>query len=250
MLHFNPGNTPRRQLRPTLDPLSNALLTTASTASCLPFRENRFLHWICGAMAVAFLLAAYHPDTVFDWALENTLVFLFIPFLIWGYRKLPLSDLSYLLILGYLCIHEFGAHYKYSDVPLGEWMKGILHTQRNHYDRVAHFAFGLLLSYPMQEMFLRSAKITSMWRYYLPVETTLALSAIYEILEAGSASLLTPQRLEEFVGMQGDPWDSQEDMLMAGLGSVVAMVCVYQVRKRKAKASALRELELAGHAKQ
>jgi putative membrane protein len=224
-------------------------LTTASTASCLPFRENRFLHWICALTVLVFLASAYHPDTVFDWALENTLIFCYVPVMIWGYRKLPLSDLSYILILMYVCIHEFGAHYKYSDVPLGEWMKGWLHTQRNHYDRVAHFAFGLLLSYPFQEIFIRAARVTSVWRYYLPIETTLAFSAVYEMLEAGSASLLTPKRLEEFVGMQGDPWDSQEDMLMAGLGSVVAMICVYQARKMRAKAAALREMALAGHVK-
>jgi putative membrane protein len=235
-------------LRAGADPLSNALLTTASTASCLPFRENRFLHWICAGTVAAFLLAAYHPDTVFDWALENTLIFCYVPVMIWGYRKLPLSDLSYILILMYVCVHEFGAHYKYSDVPLGEWMKGWLHTQRNHYDRVAHFSFGLLLSYPFQEIFIRAARVTSVWRYYLPIETTLAFSAVYEMLEAGSASILSPKRLEEFVGMQGDIWDSQEDMLMAGLGSVVAMICVYQVRKRRARAAAMRELEFAGHA--
>jgi len=231
------------------DPLSNALLTTASTASCLPFRENRFLHWICAATVAVFLLAAYHPDTVFDWALENTLIFCYVPVMIWGYRKLPLSDLSYLLILMYVCIHEFGAHYKYSDVPLGEWMKVWLHTQRNHYDRVAHFSFGLLISYPFQEIFIRAARVTGVWRYYLPIETTLAFSAVYEMLEAGSASVLSPKRLEEFVGMQGDIWDSQEDMLMAGLGSVVAMICVHQFRKRRARAAAMRELEYAGHAK-
>ena len=236
-------------LRPGLHPLSNALLTTASTASCLPFRENRFLQWLCAAMAAAFLIASYHPDTVFDWALENTMVFLLIPALIWAYRKLPLSDLSYLLIFIYLCIHEFGAHYKYSDVPVGEWLKPLLHTQRNHYDRIAHFSFGLLLSYPFQEVLMRSARVTGMWRYYLPVEVTLSFSAIYEMLEAGSASILSPQRLEEFVGMQGDIWDSQEDMFMAGLGSVVAMCCIYQFRRRRAKAAALREMEFAGHAK-
>jgi putative membrane protein len=229
--------------------LSNALLTTASTATCLPFRENRFLQWICAASAAAFLLAAIRPDTLFDWALENTLVFILVPLMIWWYRKLPLSDLSYVLILAYLCVHEWGAHYKYSDVPLGEWLKPLLHTQRNHYDRVAHFSFGLLLSYPFQEVFMRTARVAGMWRYYLPIEATLAFSAIYEMLEAGSASVLSPQRLEEFVGMQGDPWDSQEDMLMAGLGSIVAMICVYQFRKRKAAAAAMRELEYAGHAK-
>lgn len=206
------------------------------------------MQWLCAGAALAFALAAFHPDTVFDWALENTLVFIFIPICIWGYRKLPLSDLSYILMLAYLCIHEFGAHYKYSDVPLGEWIKPLLHTSRNHYDRIAHFSFGLLLSYPMQEIFMRAGRVTGMWRYYLPVECTLALSAIYEMLEAASASILTPTRLEEFVGMQGDPWDSQEDMLMAGLGSIVAVVIIYQVRKRRAAAQAMRELAYAGHA--
>jgi putative membrane protein len=199
-------------------------------------------------MALAFLAAAYRPDTVFDWALENALVCCFLLALIWSYRKLPLSDLSYLCILAYLCIHEWGAHYKYSDVPLGEWMKPWLHTQRNHYDRVAHFAYGLLCSYPMQEAFIRSARVGGAWRYYLPIEATMACSAVYEIMEAGMASILSPQRGEEFVGMQGDIWDSQEDMLMAGLGSVVAMIIIYQFRKRRAAASALRELEYAGHA--
>jgi len=69
------------------------------------------------------------------------------------------------------------------------------------------------------------------------------------MMEAGMASILSPQRGEEFVGMQGDIWDSQEDMLMAGLGSIVAMICIYQLRKRRAAAAALRELEYAGHAK-
>jgi putative membrane protein len=219
------------ELRAGCDPLSNSLLTTASTASCPPFRENRFLHWICAGALLAFLVAAFHPDTLFDWALENTMVFILVPLVALAYRRLPFSDLSYLLILIYLCVHEYGAHYKYSDVPLGEWMKPLLHTQRNHYDRVAHFSFGLLLSYPFQEVFMRGAGVKGAWRYYLPIEATLSFSAIYEMLEAASASVLSPQRLEEFVGMQGDPWDSQEDMFMAGLGSIVAMVCLYQIRK-------------------
>ena len=103
----------------------------------------------------------------------------------------------------------------------------------------------LPLSCPMPGMMLWNSHP----KVYLPIEATLSFSAIYEMLEAGSASILSPQRLEEFVGMQGDPWDSQEDMLMAGLGSVVAMICVHQVRKRRARAAALRELEYAGHAK-
>ena len=74
---------------------------------------------------------------------------------------MPFSDLSYLLMLIYLGIHEYGAHYKYSDVPIGEWLKPILHTARNHYDRIAHFSFGLFLAYPMREVALRRLRGTS-----------------------------------------------------------------------------------------
>ena len=199
-------------------------------------------------MAAVFALAAWRPDTVFDFFLENGCVSLFLLALIASYRRMPLSGLSYVLIFAYLSLHEWGAHYKYSDVPLGEWMKPWLHTKRNMYDRVAHFSFGLLMSYPFQEVFMRAAKVRGRWRYILPVEATLSFSAIYEILEAGAAMILTPERGEEFVGMQGDMWDSQEDMLMAGLGSVAAMIAIALLRRaiepRRAARAVERELAL------
>jgi putative membrane protein len=195
---------------------------------------------MCGAMALIFAAAAYRPERVFDFFLENAAVTILLTGLILSYRRLSLSDLSYVLIVGYLAIHEWGAHFKYSDVPLGEWMKPWLHTSRNMYDRVAHFSFGLMLSYPMQEVFMRSVGVTSRWRYLLPIEATLSFSAIYEMMEAGAASVLSPQRGEEFVGMQGDMWDSQEDMFMAGIGSLVAMFIVAVVRHRRAARAAAR----------
>ena len=193
-------------------------------------------------MALMVAYCAYRPDTVFDFLLENACVFICLSILFNMYRRLPLSDLSYLLIFVYLSIHEWGAHYKYSDVPLGEWMKPWLHTNRNMYDRVAHFSFGLLLSYPLQEFFMRRVGVRNGWRYMLPVEAILSFSAIYEIMEAGMAMILTPERGEEFVGMQGDMWDSQEDMLMAGLGSVLAMVAVALIRRWRAGRAVAREL--------
>src|SRR5207248_1134174 len=128
---------------------------------------------------------------------------------------------------------------------LGEWMKPLLHTQRNHYDRVMHFSYGLLCAYPMQEMFMRGAGVRGAWRYILPVEMTLAFSACYEILEALMASILTPDRAEEFVGMQGDIWDSQKDMFMAAMGAVVAMGIVAVVRRRRAASQAAEEHAMA-----
>ena len=190
------------------------------------------LQILCAAFAAVILLAAYHPDTEFDLALENGAVSFLLIALIATYRRFRFSDLSYVLIFVYLCLHEYGAHYKYSDVPVGEWLKPILHTKRNHFDRIAHFSFGFMLAYPMREIAMRVLKVRGRWLYYLPVECTLALSAIYEMLEALAANLLTPERGEEFVGMQGDMWDSQEDMFMAGIGSVAGVLVIAAIVKR------------------
>jgi putative membrane protein len=190
---------------------------------------------LCVAMAMVIVITGYNPEKVFDWWLENIAALTFLAVLVLTYRRLPLSDLSYLLIFVYLSLHEWGAEYKYSDVPLGEWMKPWLGTSRNHYDRVMHFSYGLLLSYPMQEWFMRVVGVTNRWRYLLPIESTLAFSACYEMLEAFAASVLTPERGEEFVGMQGDIWDSQKDMFMAGLGAVSAMILIAAVRTYRAR---------------
>jgi len=226
--------------------LSNASLTTATTAGYPPFRDNRFLQRLCVAMAAVILLAGIHPDKVFDFFLENATAFAFLACLIATYRLLPFSEASYCLLFVYLSLHEWGAHYKYSDVPLGEWLKPILHTNRNMYDRIAHFSFGLMVSYPAQEMFIRKAGTKGRWRYILPVETILALSAIYEMLEAGAAMILTPERGEEFVGMQGDMWDSQEDMFMAGLGAIAMMIVIAVIRRRRATQKPQAEIAMAG----
>jgi putative membrane protein len=186
-------------------------------------------------MAVVIVVTGYRPEKVFDWWLENAAALTFLAALGITYRRLPLSDLSYVLIFVYLSMHEWGAEYKYSDVPLGEWMKPWLHTARNHYDRVMHFSYGLLLTYPMQEWFMREVGVRSRWRYLLPVEMTLAFSACYEMLEAFAASVLTPERGEEFVGMQGDMWDSQKDMCMAGLGAIAAMIVIAAVRTARSR---------------
>jgi putative membrane protein len=221
-------------------------LTTASTAGSPAFRDNRFFQGICAGIVVLFAITAYHPDKVFDWALENGCVAVTLICIFGAYRRMAFSDLSYLLMFVYLCIHEMGAHYKYSDVPIGEWLKPILHTTRNHYDRISHFSFGLLLAYPMREIAMRKLRVTGNWLYYLPVECVLAFSALYEILEAFMASILTPERGEEFVGMQGDMWDSQEDMFVAFLGSVVgALIIRAFVKRRNARKSSQSE---AAHA--
>jgi putative membrane protein len=207
-------------------------MTTASTAQPVPFRNNRFLHRLCAIFLIVFIISAIHPVMMADWVLENLLVLVFAGVLAATYRKLALSELSYLLVFLYLCMHEWGAHHKYANVPIGEWMRTIFHTVRNDYDRVVHFAFGLLLAYPEREVLMRKAKVVGAWALWLPVLISLGFGAAYEILEAVAANLSTPEVSEAFLGLQGDPWDTHKDMFMGVAGAALTMSVVALVKSR------------------
>jgi putative membrane protein len=97
------------------------------------------------------------------------------------------------------------------------------------YDRLVHFCFGFLVAYPVREVFIRISRARGFWNYYLPVELTLAFSAIYEIIEWIAAISAGPQAGIAFLGAQGDIWDAQKDMLMAGLGALLAMAITFTV---------------------
>lgn len=208
-------------------------MTTLSTANAVPFRENRSLQILCGLFVAWMLRTALTPEQIGDYWLENVLTLVFLGVLCTSYHRLTLSNLSYLLIFVFLSLHEWGAQYKYSDVPAGEWLKPLLSDNRNNYDRLMHFLYGLLLAYPMQEWFVRSAGARGAFRYLLPIQFTLACSAVYELMEAAMAMILSPERGEEFVGMQGDIWDAQKDMFLAGLGAVLTMSAVMVLRRRR-----------------
>lgn len=187
------------------------------------FREHRALHWLIGAVLLVMGASAYRPAMVFDWWLENILVFAMIGLLVVSYRKIPLSTAAYGMIFLFLVIHEWGAHHKYADVPLGEWMKAWLQTERNHYDRLSHFAFGFFLSVPVREMFVITTGNRGLWSYFIPVEFSLAAGAVYEVIESIIAEIVTPEQGEAFVGMQGDMWDAQKDIALGGLGAFLTM---------------------------
>jgi len=178
-------------------------------------------------------ISAIKPEIPEDWLLENLLVFFLVALLAVSYRWLIFSDWSYLLVFVFLCLHECGAHYQYSAAVPGEWMKSVLHTERNHYDRLVHFSFGLLLSYPQREILMRKAGLRGAWVNILPIFTTLAFSAMYEMIEAVVASIVDPTDAAAFLGSQGDQWDSQEDMFMALAGAVVLAIVVSIVTRRR-----------------
>lgn len=204
---------------------------TTSTMRIRPnFRENRLLWFLAAGYVIVWSIAAINPVYPDDWLLENILVVLFVAGLILTYRMFPLSDLSYLLTAIFMVLHAVGAHYTYAETPLGFWMQEWFGFARNHYDRVVHFSFGLLMAYPIREIFLRVANTKGFFTYYLPFDVTLAFSGAYEIIEMLVAVVVSPDAGDAYLGTQGDVWDAQKDMALAALGAVICMVSTAAIR--------------------
>lgn len=192
-----------------------------------PFRERRLLQALCTCYALIWVIAAIDPVKRSDWLLENLLVFICVPVLVFTYRRLPLSDSSYVLFFLFLVMHAVGAHYTYAEVPLGYWLKDWLHLERNHYDRIVHFSFGVI-AYPVQEIFVRITKAGGAWASILPAAIVISFSGFFEILEGIIAVLVNPELGAAYLGLQGDVWDAQKDMGLAMLGAALGVGCGYR----------------------
>jgi len=166
-----------------------------------------------------------------NWMLENLLVFLFLGFMILTSRKYQFSDLSFLLVCIYLCLHVYGSKYTYAENPLGFWLQDQFNWSRNHYDRIVHFCFGFLLAYPMREMFLKWLKFPRWVSWVLPIEITLSIGAFYELIEWAVADLFFPAQGDAYLGTQGDIWDAQKDIFLAVLGAVLATTIVTMIKR-------------------
>jgi putative membrane protein len=181
-------------------------------------------------LVVATLLgiAPLHRD---DWALENALAVAGVLFLVLSWRRMRLSKVSYTLIFVFLLLHELGAHYTYSEVPYDAWFERFtgetlssrMGFERNHYDRLVHFSYGLLLAYPFRELFVRVADVRGFWGYFLPLDVVMSTSMVYELVEWGAALVMSDGVGQAYLGTQGDVWDAQQDMLLATLGATIAL---------------------------
>lgn len=189
---------------------------------------SRFLRTICVLLPLILAVSGFNARVLADFWLENLVVFVALLGLALAYRSVPLSNISWLMIFVFLCAHEYGAMYAYSNVPLGEWAKGWLHTDRNHYDRLVHLLYGALITWPVMEA---CRKKGVRWPSLAAVQFILATSAIYEIIEWIVAKIAAGELAEEFVGAQGDVFDSPEDMSAALLGSLVVVLLVRLQRR-------------------
>ena len=179
-----------------------------------------------------WIASASDPLFPADWLLENALVFVFVAALAISWRWFVFSRVSMTLIFLFLCLHEIGAHYTYSHVPYDDWFRSLtghsvneaMGWKRNHFDRAIHFAYGLLLAYPIREIFLRIANVRGFWGYFLPLSLTMSTSMAYELIEWGAAELLGGDLGMAYLGTQGDVWDGHKDMTLAALGALLAML--------------------------
>ncbi len=204
---------------------SNAISTFRTN-----LRQNYWLQIFIGVFLGVWISTLVGTSDVNNWILENTLVFLFLAFLIITFKRFQFSDLSYLLICIYLCLHVYGSKYTYAENPFGYWLQDIFHWQRNHYDRIVHYSFGFLLAYPLRELFLNWFKFPKLAAWALPIEVTLSVSGLYELIEWAVADVFFPAQGNAYLGTQGDIWDAQKDMFMATLGAVVATTIVSTIK--------------------
>lgn len=193
--------------------------------------HRRYFVILSAVYGVIWFALAVEPHDRSDWALENVLVVVAAILLVFSYKRLLLSRISYTLIFLFLCLHVLGSHWTYSLVPYdaafltitGTSFNELMGWERNQYDRIVHFAYGLLLAYPVRELFLRIADVKGFWGYFLPVVLTMASSMFYELVEWLAAEVFGGELGMAFVGAQGDVWDAQKDMWLATLGALLAM---------------------------
>jgi putative membrane protein len=197
-----------------------------------PFRKRHRLHLLVLCYSIVWAVAAVNPVKRNDWFVENLLVFIGVPVLVFTYRRLPLSDTSYVLIFVFLLLHAAGAHYTYAEVPFGYWLKFFFHWRRNHFDRVVHFSFGLLLIYPMRELLRPALKPRGFWALLLPAAVIVSLSGFFEIIEAVVAAIVDPELGAAYLGIQGDVWDAQKDMALAVAGAALAVFVAGMIGRR------------------
>ncbi len=197
----------------------------------MPVYHSRYLLILSLVFAAWWVILAIEPHDRADWALENVLVVAFAILLALSFRSFPLSRVSYTAIFVFLIIHEIGAHYTYAKVPYDEWAQYLFGTglnellgfERNHFDRAVHFSYGLLLAYPIREIFLRIVDVKGFWGYFLPLDVTMSTSMLFELFEWGAAEFFGGDLGIAYLGTQGDVWDAHKDMALASLGALTAL---------------------------
>ena len=182
------------------------------------------LHAATAATLAVLAWSFWQPYDRATWWMEVIPVFVVLPLLWFTHRRFPLTPLLYTLIALHAAVLAIGGHYTYARVPAGFWLQEWFELGRNHYDRLGHLMQGFVPAVAARELLLRTTPLrTSGWLFTLITLSCLGISALYELIEFGAAMGLG-QGADEFLGTQGDPWDTQKDMLMAWIGAMLAQL--------------------------
>jgi len=190
---------------------------------------------VAASVALAGLLAlsGVNPYDRTTWVLEVFPVVVALPVLWLTYRRYPLTNLLYVCIFAHACVLMLGGAYTYARVPLGFEIASVLDLERNPYDRIGHFFQGFVPALVAREILIRGAYVRGRkMLVFVVVSIVLAISASYELLEWASAVALG-QGADDFLGTQGDPWDTQKDMFCAVIGAVTALLLLSRFHDRQ-----------------
>lgn len=180
---------------------------------------------IAGSILVlaGLLWSGWNPHDRLTWLMEVLPVMLVLPVLWVTQRRFPLTDILLIGIFLHCAVLMLGGAYTYARVPLGFALQDLFDLDRNPYDKIGHFFQGLVPALAARELYIRHAVVNGRgWLAFLVMCTALAISAVYELIE-WSAALIMGQGADEFLGTQGDVWDTQSDMFLAMIGAMAAI---------------------------
>ena len=195
--------------------------------------RERILSFLLILITGLLAATAVSPYDRATWLMEVAPVLIAMPVLLLTYKRFPLTSLLYFLIFLHAIILITGGSYTYARVPFGFWLQDLLSFSRNPYDRIGHFFQGLVPALAAREILLRNGSVSrKRMASFLSICVALAVSACYELIE-WAAALVLGQAADDFLGTQGDPWDTQWDMFMCLIGAVVAMTVFSREQDRQ-----------------
>lgn len=196
-----------------------------------PPPSNRYALILLGLYLAWWAALAIAPHYREDWLLENVLVVIALPLLVWSHGRIGFSNYALTALFAFFSLHAVGAHYTYSEVPWNAWLQSLtgwdamqsLGMQRNHFDRVVHFSYGLLIVPAVAELLDARGPLRGLWRQIVPIMFIMSNSELYEIIEWQAAEVFGGDLGQAYLGTQGDIWDAQKDSLMAMIGAIIGL---------------------------
>jgi putative membrane protein len=196
-------------------------------------RHSAYELVLLAIIILVFVWSGISPHDRFTWVLEVFPVILAVPILIYVYPRFRFTPLVYTLIALHAVILMVGGKYTYAEVPFGFWLRDALGLARNHYDRIGHFVQGFVPAMVAREILVRRSPLWGTgWLPFFVICFCLAFSAFYELIEFWTA-LATGEAAEAFLGTQGDPWDTQWDMMLALIGAITALLLLSRWHDRQ-----------------